>query len=812
VIFVVDIIVPWIELKCKLRNLLRAPLFVVVACLSLAIGFGLNAAVCAVFKNIVLKPLPFDDPDRLMTVWEANPSVGVPQISVSLGNFADLQSAHAFDTLTAFLPRASVLTSEDRQEEIQGVAISAGIESVTGIRPQFGRDFLPSDFTPDAAPVVILSHDLWRNWMRQSADIIGHSVNIDRQPYTVIGVMPVGFSFPYPVVQSPVQVWFPSRFNAAGAPRKFHGTYVVGKLATGASRARATAELKAIAQRLAAAFPATNRNWTFRVVSLHELIVQDSRRLLMLLLLTSILILIIASTNNSIMWLSRHLREFRHLSLKITLGASRGILIRSLVLESIVLAIIGATIGLVFNRLAEPMLARFCMTKGWITAPEVFSVDGTVLIATFGLSLLIGALSGIVPAWISVRAAARHSISNMTHSLFGRDRSFRVHGTLACLQIALATMSLLVAATLLMDYRAAVASGFGRRTDQVIAAKIKPPDEKYGPPQQRVAFYAALLDRVRNLPATDSAAAISGTSLSAGLMLRVSKPGMTGGDQSREEADLYIVTPDYFHTVGARIAEGRDFTETDGSDGPPVVIISETLSRQLWQDENPVGKQLMLENSGGVPHTVIGVVHDIDHFAFSRRHVKDIYVPLRQRPWIQMWLLVNSPMRGQNLFSDLQRTAWDLDRETLVTSFSTFRQLQERELSAPQARITLLATLSLLALALTVLGVYGVIAYQGAQRTKEVALRIAVGATRTDVLLMFLRQSTLIAAMGVAAGVCAAMGANQLVKSMMLVPGRIGIRSVALTATLVFVMVLGASFVPAIRASWRDPVGVLKDI
>jgi putative ABC transport system permease protein len=802
----------WIELKYRLRNLLRAPLFVVVACLSLSIGFGLNAAVCAVFKNIVLRPLPFDEPDRLMTVWEANPSVGIPQISVSMGNFADLTQSQAFDALTAFLPGASVLTAEDRQEEIQGVTISAGIGSVTGIRPQLGRDFLPSDFTPDSAPVVILSHDLWRNWMRQSTDIIGRSVNIDRQPYTVIGVMPVGFSFPYPVVQSPVQVWFPSRFNAAGAPRKFHGTYVVGKLAAGASRASATAELQAIAQHLASAFPATNRNWTFRVVPLHELIVQDSQRLLMLLLLTSMLILIIASANNSIMWLSRQLLEFRHLALRITLGASRGMLIRSLVLESVVLAIVGAALGAAFNRLAEPMLARFCMAKGWITDPTAFSVDGAVLLATFGLSLLVGALSGIVPAWISVRAAARQSISHANHSLFGRDRSFRVHGTLACLEIALATMSLLVAATLLMDYRAALASGFGRRTDQVIAAKIKPPDAKYSPPQQRLAFHAALLDRVKNLPAVDSVAMISGTSLSAGLTLRVNRPGTTGGDQSREEADLYIVTPRYFQTAGASIAQGRDFTETDGSTGPPVVIISETLGRRLWQEDNPIGKQLMIDNSGGVPHTVIGVVHDIDHFAFSRRHVNDVYVPLRQRPWIQMWLLVNSPVRGQYLFLDLQRTAWELDRETSVTSFSTFRQLQQRELSAPQARTMLLAALALLALALTMLGVYGVIAYQGAQRAREIALRIAVGATRTDVLLMFFKQSTLIAAMGVAAGVAAAMAANRLVKSMMLVSGTIGVGSVALTAMLVFVMVLGASFLPAARASWRDPVGVLKDV
>ena len=225
------------------------------------------------------------------------------------------------------------------------------------------------------------------------------------------------------------------------------------------------------------------------MVPLHELIVQDSRRLLMLLLLTSMLILIIASTNNSIMWLSRHLLEFRHLALRITLGASRGLLIRSLVLESVVLAIIGATLGMAFSRLAEPVLARFCMAKGWIADPAAFSVDGAVLIATFGLSLFIEPCR-IVPAWISVRAAARQSMSNADHSLFGRDRSFRVHGTLAGLEIALATMSLLVAAALLIDYRAALANGFGRRTDQVIAAKIKPPGAKYAPQQQRLVFHA----------------------------------------------------------------------------------------------------------------------------------------------------------------------------------------------------------------------------------------------------------------------------------------------------------------------------------
>lgn len=802
----------WIELKYRLRNLLRTPLFLIVACLSLAIGFGINAAVCAAFKNIVLKPLPFNEPDRLMTVWEANPSAGIPQSSVSLGNFSDLKQAQAFNTLTAFFPRPSVLTVEDRQEEIQGVAVSDGIGSITGIRPEVGRDFLRLDFAPDAAPEAILSYELWQDWMQRRADIIGRSIDIDHQSYTVIGVMPAGFSFPYPVVQSPVQVWFPSRFNPAGAPRKFHGTYVVGKLAAGASRISATAELQAIAQRLVSAFPATNRNWTFRVVPLHELIVQDSRRLLIVLFLISLLILIIASSNNSIMWLSRHLLEFRHLTLRINLGASHRLLICGLVLESVVVAIIGAALGLAFNRLLDPVLARICIAKGWIADPAALSVNGTVLIGVFGLAVLIGALSGIVPAWISVRIAARQAISCTNHSLFGQDRSFRVHATLACLEVALATMSLLVGATLLMDYRAAIANGFGRRTDQVIAAKIKPPAGKYAPQQQRLAFHAALLDRVKNLPAVDSAAMISGTSLSAGLTLRVNKLGATGGDQSREEADLYIVTPGYFQTIGARIAQGRDFTETDGSAGPPVVIISEALSRQLWLEDSPIGKQLMLENSGGVPHTVIGVVHDIDHFAFFRRHVNDIYVPLRQRPWIQMWLVVNSPIQGQQLFLDLQRSAWDLDRETLVTSFSTFRQLQERELSAPQARTMLLATLSLLALALTVLGVYGVIAYQSAQRAREIALRIAMGATRTDVLLMFLKQGMLIAAMGFAGGVCGAMGSNHLVKSIMLASGTVGVGNIVSTFALVVVIVLGASLLPAARASGRDPVPLLKSL
>jgi putative ABC transport system permease protein len=800
------------ELKYRLRNLLRTPLFLIVACLSLGAGFGLNAAVYAALQNIVLRPLPFAEPDRLMTVWEANPSAGIPQISVSLGNFADLQRARSFDTLTAFFPRSTVLTTEDRQEEIQGVAVSSGIEPITGTHPQFGRDFLSSDFAADAAPVVILSHNLWQNWMQQRRDIVGRSIDIDRQLYTVVGVMPPGFSFPYPVVQSPVQAWFPSRFSSAGAPRKFHGAYVIGKLAAGASSTSAAAELQAIGQRLASSFPATNRNWSFQIVPLHELIVQDSRRLLLLLLLTSMLILVIASTNNSIMWLSRHLLEFRPLALRIALGASRGVLIRSLVLESVVLAAIGAALGLAFNGLGEPVLMQFCMTRGWITDPGTFSMNSSVLIATLGLSLLIGALSGIVPAWISVRTASRQSITQTDHLLFGRDRSFRVHGTLACLEIALATMSLLIAATLLIEYRTALANGFGRRTDQVIAAKIKPPDAKYAPPPQRLAFYAALLERVNGLPGVDSAALISGTSLSAGLTLRVSKPGLTDGDRSREEADLYIVTPGYFETVGARIAQGRDFTENDGSNAQPVVIISEILSRQLWQGNNPIGKQLILENSGGTPHTVIGVVHDIDHFAFSRRHVKDIYVPLRQRPWIQMWLLVNSPARATNLFLDLQRTAWNLDRETSVTSFSTFRQLQEREISAPQARTILLAALTLLALVLTVLGVYGVIAYQGTQRAKEIALRLAMGATRIDVLLMFLKQSMLIAVFGVTIGICAAMGVTHLVKSMMLVSESIGIGTFVLTAMLVFVIVLGASVIPAARASWRDPAKVLKNI
>jgi len=790
------------------RRLVRTPIFSCVSGLSLAIGFGLSTTILAVGWNAVVRPLPFPELDRLVTIWEKNERQAIPQSSVSEGNFLDLRDAgHLFSNLIYFTRSLPILKVGEREDEIPAASVSGSLSGITGIRPAMGRGFQPGDFMPQAAPVVLLSDAIWREWFGGRPDVLGGSIRLGGRFVTVIGVMPPGFSFPYPLLADPVKIWAPDKGEPSRI-RKFHGLYVVGKLAPGVTADRARRELAKLSRHLQIAYPATNKDWEFSVVELREQVVHDLRHLLALLLTASLLVLMIASANTSIMWLSRDLKNIRLFAAELSLGASRWQAVRGVLAESAVLALAGAIGGVVLSLAARPLIARFMEVRTMGAGPAALQMNWAVAAVITCLCVLVGILAGLAPALFAVNAAMRDPMGRLHGAHTTGRRSFVFHAAMAAFQTALSITLLLAGAALALDYFHARASDFGRRTDEIAVAKIGPPDAKYRLQPQRVAFYSSLLDRIQAVPSVRDAAVVGGGTLTEGMQLNLSLPGAPAGPMHTEQVNYFIVTPHYFRTIGATILKGRDFTGMDGSEESPVAIINESLSRRLWPDQDAVGRQIAIQNTGTGPHTIIGVVKDIDHFVLTRERPEDVYVPFRQRPWIKTWLLVRSSKPG-GLPGALQHTIRELEPEASVTSFSTFEQLHENQFLRPRLQLQLLSSFSVLSLALALIGICGVVAYQSAQRTRETAIRMALGASRGQIVSLFARQTAVIAGLGVGGGLFSAAVAARWLRSWMIASsGSVSYPALAGVAVLFTIVIAAASAIPIWRNT-RVPAAII---
>jgi putative ABC transport system permease protein len=789
------------------RRLARAPGFTLVALLTLALGIGANGAIFSVVNAVLLKPLPFAEPDRLVTLsqtWKGTPGPYSPQ------NFLDVaKSAHSFESLAAFDPGGLTLTGQGTPVRLDGAEVSASFFDVLGVAPERGRGFATDENEPGRTRVVVLGHALWRERFGGDPAILGRSISLNREPYVVVGVTKPGFAFP-----EGAQLWRPLTYDQSFGESSRGSWYlhVVARLKPAVRAQAAGDELSAIAAHLARAYPAQNEGVGAQVTSLHESLVGDSRRGLLVLLGAVGLVLLIACVNVANLLLARNAARRTEIAVRAALGAGRARLVRQLLTEGLLLAVLGGALGLLVASVALDALLAF-QPEGVARLREV-RMDGTVTGFAFLLSLATGLLFGTVPALSLTRDATAHSLRESARTSTSGDRT---RAALVVSQIALAMMLLAGAGLLIRSFTQLrrVDPGFDPRS--TLTLRVSLPDAAYTEGAQISGFYQALLARVRELPGVTDAGAVTGLPLTGArfsLSFEVEgRPPVPPAQQPSME--VRVATPGYFSALRVPVLRGRSFAERDGATAPQVVLLSETAVRRYFPDEDPLGQRIEigLRRAPGQPKAggvVIGVVGDVKDRGLAAAPPPEIYLPYAQLPTPTMDLVVRTSQHPLALAPSVEAAVHALDRELPVTRTQALEDVVARSLSEPRFYTLLLGVFGGSALLLAALGVFGVMSFSVARRARELGIRVALGADPGDVRRLVLRQAVLIAIAGVAWGLAGALALSHLLASLLFNlspadPATLGTVALLLTAVAVL-----ASYLPARRATRADPLVVLR--
>jgi len=801
------------DIRYALRSFGKSPGFTAAAVATLAIGIGANAAIFGLVEAVILRPLPFDQPDRVVYVMEMwNGRRG----NVSAGNFTDLRrSARSFDALAAARYASFNLAESGEPERVEGARVTSDFFRVFGVAPLRGRAFTPEEDVPGGAPVAVLSHRLWRGRFGGSPDVVGRTIRIDGAPHTVVGVMPASFDY----AADSDQLWLPAGLTAQDvADHDRHNRVVFGRLAPAVTIAQADREADAIAAELRTRYPRDNAGRGFRVQGFRDLLVEDYRGRLLILMAAVGLVLLIACTNVSNMLLARGASRARELTVRAALGASRGRLARQLITECLVLGLTGGALGVAVAALSVQALVA--ASPAGVPRIEQAGVDAGVL--AFSLALSVGAslIFGLLPAARVARGDLQLGLREGGRGVRRGGRRDRARTALVAAQIALA-VTLLVGAGLLIRtalHLQRVAPGFD--IDGVLTASLTLPPT--GDAASTVRSIQQLDQEIARMPNVARAAMTTQAPLGPGGNSNGILAEEWGLDMSRiVDARLRIVTNGYFSTLRVPILRGRAFTASDAPGAPRAVILSRTLAERIWPGQDAIGKRLLCCDGTPEdprPKTVVGIAGDVRSRGPSEDVYPEFYLPVAQAPdvawdWVQRTVTVvarASDGRAESLTPALREA---LRRTTPGVPLYDVRTMRDRLRAAvaEERFVTILLTaLGAVGLLLAAIGIYGVIAYFVAQRTAEFGVRIALGATPRDILLISARHGLLPIGVGLAAGAAAALAATRLMASTL---RGVSPRDPATFASVLAVLAAAAAlaaYVPARRATRIDPAEALR--
>ncbi len=791
------------DLRFAIRSLSRRPSFTAVAVLTVALGVGANTAVFSVVNGILLRPLPYPEADRLVSVWPES--------------FVSYQEIEAFgEGLRTqegvggiVLSWNATLTGSGTAAQLRGARTTPNLFEVLRVPAVIGRAFLPSDGVPGAEPTVLLSHEVWRGRFGSDAAIVGRRIDLDGVPHTVIGVMPAGFT----LARNDTEIWQPLILDREEWYYTGGAMIAVGRLVPGATADAASGELRALAEALRAELGLPDDYAVgASVIPLKDRLVGDVRATLLLLLGAVGFILLIAATNTGNLLLARTLGRGRELAVRTALGASRSRIALHLVVEAGVLAAAGALVALGLALVGLRVVVAMLPPE----TPRLHEVglDPTVLLACGGLAALAALVFGLVPAVVAARADAGAALAG-ARGVAGAGRSgTRLRVGFVVAEVALA-MVLFVGAGLMLRTLAnygRVDPGFDARN--VLAMNVQPTGASFREPEARLAFYVELFRSVAALPGVRSVGAIQHIPLSGGGW---SSPIEVEGQPAEEGAALplagwRVVGGDYFATLRIPLRRGRTFDDTDVVGGAPVMIVNEALARRTWPGEDPLGKRIRAERAtAGEWATVIGVVGDVRHDALDATPGPEIYRPLTQYIHGGMTLAVRTDGEPLRSAGAVQAAVWSISEDVPVSNVRTLEQVSEESLAQPRLIATLLGIFAGVGLLLGLVGVYGVVAYSVARRRREIGIRVAVGAMPIDVARSIVGTGLRLACVGAAIGLVAALLLSRAMEGMVF---GIGVHDpltlVATTAVIVATAGL-ASLVPGRRAALLDPMEALRE-
>lgn len=801
----------WQDLRYGTRMLLKNPGFTIVAVIALALGIGANSAIFSVVNTVLLRPLPYTDPERLVMVWEDRTAKGYPRDTPAPANYVDWRDQNqVFEGMAAIATHSLNLTGAGEPERLEGKRVSANFFNILGVEPLLGRGFLPEEDEPGAARVVVLSHGLWQRRFGSDKAILGKSLTLNGVGHEVVGVMPPDFQFP----TREDELWVPIAFTPQqAAARQSHYLQVIARTKPGVTIEQAQAEMSTIGARLQQQYP-ENTDLGVAVVPLHEQFVGDIKPALLILLGAVGFVLLVACANVANLLLARAAARQKEIALRVALGASRGRLVRQFLTESLLLAALGGVVGLLLSLWGVNLLKAFIPEN--ISQARHIAIDRWVLGFTALVSLLTGLIFGLAPA-----TQASNFNLNETLKEGGRDsasgrRGNRIRSVLVVVEVAVSLVLLIGAGLLINSFLRLRGVDPGFRTDNLLTMRVMLPETKYTDQARRSAFYAELVRRVEALPGVNSAAVANWIPLvkqgdSSGIAIEGQPAPAPGQNPS---VVTRVVSPHYFQTMGIELLRGRQLTEQDRADAPRVIVISETMARKFWPGEEPLGKRVTMGGPAGAPVPwleVVGVVKDVRQFELTAEPKPQMYVPFEQPVFFRpSHLIVKTEVEPGGLASAVRKTVWEIDKDQPVSNISTMKEVLSESISRQRFSMLLLGIFAAVALVLAAVGIYGVMSYSVAQRTHEIGIRMALGAQRSDVLKLAVGQGLKLVLVGVALGLAAAFVLTRVMSSLLFGVSATDPATLAIISLVLIGVALFASYIPARRATKVDPMVALR--
>jgi putative ABC transport system permease protein len=807
----------WQDLRYGARMLLKAPSVSIVATIALALGIGANTAIFSVVNAVLLRPLPFANAGQLMSLGESDSTRGQVLGTASYPNFADWREQnHTFERMASYHSSDFTMTGRGESARLQGAVVNADLFPLLGVAPTVGRSFLPDEDKPgDNGRVVLLSQQLFQQRFNSDPNVVGQSLMLNGKKYSVVGVMPKGFQFP--IQNDPVELWTTVAVDMddkepVTAVRGAHYLNVIGRLKAGVTQEQAQAEMTAIGARLEQQYPDTNLHRSVAIQSTLEALVGSIRPALLILLGAVGCVLLIACANVANLLLARAMTRHKEMAIRSALGASRLRVVRQLLTESVLLSLAGGTLGLFLAVWWSDLLVA--LGKQNIPRAMQVGLDWRVLGFTLGLSLLTGIVFGLVPAIHASKTELTESLKDGARGSGEGARRNKIRGVLVVSELAIAVV-LLVSAGLLMQslWRLhQVPPGFNPRN--VLTFVVGLPSVNY-PERKQAQFFKDLTTRLQAVPGVRSASSVMPLPLSGnryGISFQIDGRPVAKGDEP--SADFFAITDGYFKTMEIPMLQGREFTERDGFEAAPVIIVNQAFARKYFPNEDPVGKRIKPGISTGetdsMMREIVGVVADVRNRNLTSDLRPGYFVPEAQIPFDEMTVVVKTTGDPRGMVNAMQNEVHALDKELSVFDVKTMEEYISQSVAAPRFNTTLLAVFAGVALVLTVVGLYGVMSYSVAQRTNEIGIRMALGAQSADVLRLIVSQGFKLVLIGLVIGLLGAFGLTRVISSLLFgVTAKDPLTFLAVPLILAAVALL-ACYIPARRAARLDPLEALR--
>ncbi|MCC7375182.1 MAG: ABC transporter permease [Verrucomicrobiales bacterium] len=812
------------DLKLALRQLLKNPGFTVVAVVTLALGIGANTALFSIINGMLLRPLPYPDSKRLVAVCESNPRLGWDQYAASLGAFSDWRKHCAsFQELAGGMVLGPTpLVGASGSEMVHVASVSAGFFHLLGVQPLLGRPFLPEEETPGGGDVVVLSEDLWRNRFGADPDVVNRSVRLGDRSFSVVGVMPARLKVFDPSGVhgwdggfSRSDVWRPLPVNSGLAKQRSYRTLLVlGRLKPGVTLARAQAEMSAFAQDQGRQFPESNAEWGVSVQPFDQLVVREVRRPLLLLFGAVGMVLLIATANLANVSLARAVARQREMTVRMALGAGRLRVAKQLLTESLALSCLGSLIGLLLANWSLSLLAKLAPQD--LPRTEEIALDGRVLGFTLFVSVLVGLLLGLAPILTFWRKDLNQGLKLEGRGSSDGTGKHRMRTSLVVVQMALLTVLLSGAGLLLRSFWRLSAVDPGFRPDQAVAVDVSLNGPRYTNAQNRIAGVQALLSGLAERPVTDTFAAVDGLPLDGGrgnmdIALTSMEGSPSGEPEEKRIAGLRLVSPGYFRTMQIPLSQGRFFTDRDNTGGLPVVIINESLARRYFQGINPLGKRIGSPDFGPKLCEVVGVVKDVRHQSLDASPQPEAFRPLLQECFSGITVVARTKASAAQVTARVRDAASLVDRDWPVHNSRRLEHLVSESMASRRFALLLTELFAGLALLMALVGIYGVLSCITAERTREIGIRLAVGAQRSDILWSVLGRGMRSVAMGGAIGLGAAIGSAKFLGSLLYEVSPTDPMTFAFVSLALGAAALCACWLPAWRGAQVDPLVALRN-